>query len=170
MSEQLELYRIMVEEVRDARGARRDASNQYLTTNIAGLLGLHALAGGGDSEVTVGPLAMPTAQAPIQLLFGYTFILILICLIWQTSNRYYAFLLRAKMRQLDKLEQQLTSQPLREEYMSFGGTRSGRFFALERSLPLFFVIAYVMFLAYQVTWADLISALHLQFQFIQALF
>lgn len=138
MAEQtFELYKLMVEEVRDARRARRELSNMFMTLNVAGVGALGFLAGGyGDLNPA---------------LFAWcAFALALTCVIWRTSNSYYTVLLAAKYRGVYTLEEKLGATPLKDEYALVQGKRSiSKWFSLERAMPLLFVFGYAAFFAVQ---------------------
>ena len=143
MADQLfELYRLLVEEVREARRARRELSNVFMTLNLAGVGALGFLAS-GDSGLD------PT-------LFAWCAVaLVLTCVIWRTSNAYYVVLLDAKYREIYELETQLGISALRDEYALVQRKRAVmKWFSLERAMPLLFIIGYIVFVAYQVTLDD----------------
>ncbi len=131
-----EFYRLLVEEVRDARRARRELSNIFLTLNIAGVGGLGFIArdsGGLDPA-----------------LFGWcAAALVLTSLIWATSNRYYTKVLKAKYAIIRGFEDRLGEHPLRDEYNAMGGTKAMRAFTLERIMPILFILGYAVFFAVQ---------------------
>ena len=131
-----EFYRLLVEEVRDARRARRELSNIFLTLNIAGVGGLGLIArdsGGLDPA-----------------LFGWCAVaLVLTSLIWATSNRYYTKVLKAKYDIIRIYEDRLGEHPLRDEYNAMGGTKAMRAFTLERIMPILFILGYVVFFVVQ---------------------
>lgn len=135
----LELYRLLVEEVRDARRARRELSNIFLTLNIAGVGGL-------------GFIARDNGALNPALFAWCAVALVLICIIWGTSNRYYTRVLKAKYDVIGKYEERLGEHPLREEYIATGGVKAMRAFTLERAMPALFVVGYAAFLVVQ--WSD----------------
>jgi hypothetical protein len=127
-----EIYRLLVEEARDARRARRELSNIFLTLNLAGLgaLGLIAREQGALN---------PT-------LFGWgAAALALTCVIWRTSNAYYNRALKTKYKIITRYEQEIGKTPLFEEYTAMGGAKAMRAFTLERAMPYLFVFAYIVF-------------------------
>jgi hypothetical protein len=127
-----DIYRLLVEEARDARRARRDLSNIFLTLNLAGLGGLGLLA---REQSALDPT-----------LFGWgAFALGLTCLIWRTSNAYYNRALKTKYQIITRYEQELGKTPLLDEYTAMGGAKTMRAFTLERIMPYLFVLAYVVF-------------------------
>ncbi|WP_395646907.1 hypothetical protein [Terricaulis sp.] len=132
-----ELYKLMVEEVRDAKRARRELSNVFMTLNLAGVGALGFLAS-GDSGLDPG-------------LFAWcAFALALTCVIWRTSNSYYIVLLAAKYKEVYELEAKLGATPLRDEYATVQGKRSiAKWFSLERAMPLLFIVGYAVFFAVQ---------------------
>jgi len=133
-----EYFKLLVEEVRDARRARRELSNTFMTVNLAGIGALAFLARGGNGLEPA--------------LFAWcAFALALICVIWRTSNSYYTVLLGAKYRELYALEQDLGFRALRDEYQSIHGKRAlAKWFSLERAMPVLFVIGYAVFFAVQI--------------------
>ncbi len=130
-----EYLKLLVEEVRDAKRARRELSNTFMTVNLAGVGALAFLAGGNSG---LDPA-----------LFAWcAFALALICVIWRTSNSYYTVLLGAKYRELYALEQSLGFQALHDEYASIQGKRAlAKWFSLERAMPLLFILGYAVFFA-----------------------
>lgn len=143
MADQLfDLYRLLVEEVREARRARRELSNVFMTLNLAGVGALGFLASGASG---LNPA-----------LFAWCAVaLVLTCLIWRTSNSYYIVLLTAKYREIYELEHQLGVSALRDEYAAIERKRVlMKWFSLERAMPLLFIVGYLVFFAYQVTMDD----------------
>ncbi len=131
-----DLYRLLVEEVRDARRARRELSNIFLTLNVAGFGGLGLIArDNGD----LNPALLP--------MLGFA--LALTCVIWGTSNRYYTKVLKAKYKIIHGYEDKLGDHPLRDEHMAMGGTKAMRAFTLERAMPALFILGYAAFVAIQ---------------------
>lgn len=132
-----ELYRLLVEEVRDARRARRELSNIFLTLNIAGFgaLGLIARDNGDLNPALFAMLA---------------FALALTCVIWRTSNGYYTLMLAAKYKTIYALEDQLGVHPIRDEWNALHGKRRAmKWFSLERAMPILFILGYGLFFAIQ---------------------
>lgn len=136
-----ELYRLLVEEARDARRARRELSNVFLTLNLAGLggLGLIAREQGGLNPTLFGWGALALA---------------LTCIIWRTSNAYYNRALKTKYKIITRYEQEMGKTPLFEEYTAMGGNRTMRAFTLERAMPYLFIVAYIVFYLVQVDRLD----------------
>ena len=140
-----EIYRLLVEEAREARRARRELSNIFLTLNLAGLGGLGLMA------------REQTALDPT--LFGWGAVaMALTCLIWRTSNSYYNRALKAKYQIITRYEQDLGKTPLFEEYTAMGGAKTMRAFTLERAMPWLFIAAYGVFYLVQVRLLDDIAA------------
>lgn len=134
-----DLYRLLVEEVREARRARRELSNTFMTLNLAGVGALGFLArnqGAGDKDLT---------------LFGLcAFALALTCMIWRTSNSYYTHMLAAKYKAIYALEDRLGTKPIQEEWQTLHSKRSRmKWFSLERAMPVMFVLGYAIFFAVQ---------------------
>lgn len=129
-----EFYRLLVEEVREARAARRELSNMFLGLNTAGVGAMGFLARGDGAALD---------PALITLLAGA---LALTCIIWRTSNAYYTVLLAAKYRAVYALEDELGRHPLREEWQAITGKRrTMKWWSLERMMPLLFILGYVLF-------------------------
>jgi hypothetical protein len=137
-----ELYRLLVEEAREARRARRELSNIFLTLNLAGVGALGALARDGAG---LNPA-----------LFAWCGVaLILTCVIWRTTNAYYNRALKAKYTIISRYEERIGERPLSDEYQAMGGAKTMRAFTLERSMPYLFVLGYVVFFVVQVCGADM---------------
>lgn len=139
-----ELYKLLVEEVREARKARRELANVFTTLNLGGVGALGFLAG-------------PNAGASAGLLIWAVIALIVICLVWRTSNAYYTRLLGAKYAILYSVETELGIDPIQREWRALGDRSLFKFFSFERLMPLLFAIGYVVFIAYQVSWADAVQ-------------
>ncbi len=136
-----DLYQLLVEEARDARRARRELVNTFLTLNLAGL-GALGLISRDESGFT------PT-------LFGWAALaLALTCIIWRTSNAYYNRALKTKYKIITRYEQEMGKTPLFEEYTAMGAGKTMRAFTLERVMPYLFVLAYVVFYLVQVDRLD----------------
>lgn len=131
-----DFYKLLVEEVREARRARRELSNMFLTLNTAGVGALGFLAQSDGQHVH--------PALPVLL----TIALVLTCVIWATSNHYYTLLLAAKYRAVYALEEELGRHPIREEWEQLQGKRrTMKWFSLERLMPALFIVAYALFLA-----------------------
>lgn len=139
-----DLYKLLVEEVREARKARRELANVFTTLNLGGVGALGFLAG-------------PNAGASAGLLIWAVIALIVICLVWRTSNAYYTRLLGAKYAILYSVETELGIDPIQREWRALGDRSLFKFFSFERLMPLLFAIGYVVFIAYQVSWADAVQ-------------
>jgi hypothetical protein len=137
-----ELYKLLVEEVREARKARRDMANLFTTLNLAGVGALGTLAqqnGGGA------------------LLLWACTALLLTCVIWRTSGAYYTRLLGAKYAILYSVETELGIDPIQREWRALGDRSLFKFFSLERMMPILFAIGYAVFIAYNVSWAEVVE-------------
>jgi hypothetical protein len=131
-----DLYRLLVEEAREARRARRELSNMFLTLNLAGVGALGIIA--RDN------------QGLDPALFGWAAgALGLTCIIWRTTNAYYNRALKTKYTIIARYEQQLGERPLYEEYLAMGGAKAMRAFTLERIMPWLFILGYAVFFAVQ---------------------
>lgn len=129
-----EFYKLLVEEVRDARRARRELSNIFLTLNVAGFGALGYVAG---DDGAFSPALLPMLA----------FALALTCIIWGTSNRYYTGVLKTKYKIIGGYEDKLGEHPLRDEHTAMGGTKAMRAFTLERAMPALFILGYAAFIA-----------------------
>jgi len=141
------LYRLMVEEVREARRARRELSNIYMSLNLAGVGALGFLA--KEDGARLNPA----------LFFWCAIALALTCIIWRTSNAYYTLMLAAKYKNIYQLEDQLGAHPIRDEWSALHGRRAMKWFSLERAMPLIFVLGYALFLVFQ-TPSDEVAVLY----------
>jgi hypothetical protein len=131
-----EVYKLLVEDVREARRARRELSNIFLTLNLAGIGALGLIAQeNGDLD--------PALFALLTLALATT------CAIWQTSMAYYTRVLKAKYEVIGRYEDEIGHAPLRDEYNAMGRLKAMRSFTLERIMPLLFVFAYVVFFIVQ---------------------
>lgn len=139
-----DLYKLLVEEARDARGARRALSNIFMTANLGGVGALGFLAK-GDSHLHPA------------LLVWCVVALVLVCMIWSTSNSYYNRILTAKYVIINRLENELGETPMQNEWAALQSRRGFRWFTLERAMPALFIIGYFVFLIYQTTMADVQS-------------
>lgn len=138
-----DLYRLLVEEVREAKRARRELSNMFLTLNTAGVGAMGFLAQGNGEALDPALLAM------------LAFALALTCVIWRTSNAYYTLLLAAKYNAIYKLEDELGRHPIRDEWQALQGKRrTMKWFSLERLMPVLFIAGYVLFLVIQTNAID----------------
>lgn len=144
-----DIYRLMVEEVRDAKRARRELSNTFMTLNLAGIGALGFLArGDAGGQLDSGLFGL------CALALGLT------CLIWQTSNTYYTHMLAQKYKTIYGLEDKLGTHPIKDEWMALHGKRSAlKWFTLERAMPMLFVVGYVVFFLVQSGIIDLGQAI-----------
>ena len=141
------LYRLMVEEVREARRARRELSNVYMSLNLAGVGALGFLAKADGTRLNPA------------LFFWCAIALVLTCIIWRTSNSYYTLMLAAKYKNIYQLEDQLGAHPIRDEWSALPGRRAMKWFSLERAMPLIFILGYAVFLVFQ-TRSDEVAPLY----------
>lgn len=148
-SDLFEFYKLMVEEAREARAARRSLANTFMTVNLAGVGALGFLAKGEAGD-----------RLPDVLLVWCAMALMLVCLIWAISNNYYTRILSAKFVVLDDFEGRLGERPLRHEWTELNKRGRGlRFFTLERAMPFLFVVGYVVFLAYATNLRDMMDGI-----------
>ena len=136
-SDTFDLYRLMLEEVREARRARRELSNVYMSLNLAGVGALGFLAKEDGARLNPG------------LFFWCAIALILTCIIWRTSNAYYTLMLAAKYKIIYLIEDELGVHPIRDEWNAMHGKRAMKWFSLERAMPFLFILGYVAFLMFQ---------------------
>lgn len=137
-----EFYKLLVEEVREARRARRELSNMFLTLNTGGVGALGFLAQSDGHIHPALPVLLTTALA-------------LTCVIWATSNHYYTLLLAAKYKAVYALEDELGRHPIREEWETLQGKRrTMKWFSLERMMPTLFVVGYALFVVIHIDMVD----------------
>ena len=136
-----EVYKLLVEDVREARRARRELSNIFLTLNLAGIGAL-------------GLIARENSQLEPALFALCALALATTCMIWQTSMTYYTRVLKAKYDIICKYEDDLGHTPLRDEYIATGRLKAMRFFTLERIMPFLFMFAYAVFFVVQTVGVD----------------
>lgn len=131
-----EVYKLLVEDVREARRARRELSNIFLTLNLAGIgaLGLIARENSALDPALFALLALALATT---------------CAIWQTSMAYYTRVLKEKYKIIGRYEDDIGHTPLRDEYNAMGPSKTMRSFTLERIMPFLFVFAYAVFFVVQ---------------------
>jgi hypothetical protein len=136
-----ELYRLLVEEVREARRARRELSNVFMTMNLAGVGALGFLSkGNGDLHPA---------------LLGWCCIaLVLTCIIWRLSNAYYTGMLATKYEIIYEVERDLGMNPLQREWGGLPRKGLMKWFSFERAMPLLFIFGYFVFLAYEISIDD----------------
>lgn len=139
-----DLYKLLVEEVREARRARRELSNVFTTLNLGGVGALGFLAG-------------PNAGSSAGLLIWAVVALVLICIVWRTSNAYFTRLLGAKYAILYSVETELGIDPIQREWRAMGDRTLFNFFSFERLMPFLFAIGYAVFIAYHVSWAEAVQ-------------
>lgn len=141
-----ELYKLLVEEVRETKRARRELSNMFLSLNLGGVgaLGFLGSDNGALHPALVGMVAVALA---------------LTCLIWRTSNRYYTVLLDAKYKGIYEVESLLPHRPIQAEYERLRDSRRlMKWATLERAMPWLFVVGYVLFFIVQLGLAEPLAA------------
>lgn len=159
-SDLFEFYKLMLEEAREARAARRGLANTFMTVNLAGVGALGFLAKGEAAD-----------RLPDILLIWCAMALMLVCLIWHVSNSYYTRILSAKFVVLDDFENRLGERPLHHEWAELNKRGRGlRFFTLERAMPFMFVFGYVVFLLYATNLHDILGAMSATLRQTRALF
>jgi hypothetical protein len=132
-----EIYKLLVEEVRAVRDARRDISNMFTTLNLAGVGAL-------------GFLMMPTNGLDAVFVLWLTIALIFSCFIWMMSNGYYRSLLVVKYATIYSVEDSLGIKHLQREWKSLPKNVIGRWFSLERMMPALFLVGYAVFFVYRI--------------------
>lgn len=136
-----DLYKLLVEEVREARRARRDLANVFTTLNLAGVGALGFLAGPDNG------------QSPALLVWAVV-ALILCCVVWRSSNAYYTVMLGSKYQIIYEIEKDLGIDALQREWRQLPRHGFLRYFSLERAMPILFGLGYLVFVAYQVSWGE----------------
>lgn len=135
-----DLYKLLVEEAREARRARRELSNTFMTLNLAGVGALGFLARN----------QLPGADKNLTMFGLCAFALVLTCIIWGTSNSYYTNVLTAKYNAINALEDKLGARPFQDEWAALSKRgRALRWFTLERAMPMLFIIGYAIFFSVQ---------------------
>jgi hypothetical protein len=132
-----EIYKLLVEEVRAVRDARRDISNMFTTLNLAGVGAL-------------GFLMTPTNGLDAVFVLWLTVALIFSCFIWMMSNAYYRSLLVVKYATIYSVEDSLGIKHLQREWKSLPKNVLGRWFSLERMMPALFLGGYAAFFVYRI--------------------
>ena len=140
--EGFDLYKLLVEEVRETRRGRRELANMFTTLNLGGVGALGFLAKGGSGPFTPA-------------LLGFLAIaLVLTCVIWRMSNSYYTHVLKVKYDIIYDLEQKMGIEALQREYAGLNRRGPVKWFSVERAMPILFVIGYGVLIAYTTSWAD----------------
>jgi hypothetical protein len=129
-----ETYKLLVEEVRAAREARRDMSNMFTTLNLGGVGALGFLMSPSN-----GPLAVYVVWLSIAL--------ILSCLVWMMSNGYYRRLIAVKYTTIYAVEDSMGVSYFQQEWKALPRNTISRWFSLERMMPAIFLVGYALFLA-----------------------
>lgn len=144
-----ELYKLLVEEVREARRARRDLSNVFTTMNLAGVGALGFLAG-------------PDSGMDRALLIWATGALVLTCVIWRVANLYYTGMLSTKYEIIYEVENDLGINPLQREWGGLPRRGLMRWFSFERLMPMVFIFGYIVFVVYQLPTPGFLEPLQKQ--------
>lgn len=137
-----DLYKLMVEDVREVRRARRQVSNLFITLNLAGASAL-------------GFLLRVDSGMPAALKLWLVFALVLTCVVWSTANRYYTRLLAVKYGIIYDIENELEIVVLQREWKELPRKGTIKWFGLERRLPFIFIVGYLVFISYQISSADI---------------
>ena len=140
-TEGFDLYKLLVEEVRETRKARRELANMFTTLNLGGVgaLGFLAKGDGPFSPALMGFLALA---------------LVLTCVIWRLSNSYYTRQLQVKYNVIYELENKMGIDSLQREYAGLSRRGPMRWFSVERAMPVLFIAGYVVMMAYTTSWSD----------------
>jgi hypothetical protein len=141
VTQDFDIYKLLVEEVREARKARRDLANIFTTLNLGGVGAL-------------GVLARPGSGLPAALLLWAGGALVLVCVIWRISNSYYSTMLKIKYDIIYDYEDKIGIDPLRREWKGLPRRGPPKWFSLERAMPLLFILGYLVFLAYRISWSE----------------
>lgn len=136
-----EFFKVLLEDVRETRKARRELSNVFTTLNLAGVGALGFLRADNEGQTLSPELAVWLVVA-----------LSLTCFIWWTSNSYYTKLLGVKFGIIKEYENKLGDNPIEREHIGLGNRLFFRFFSVERLMPIMFVFGYAIFLAYTLPW------------------
>lgn len=156
MAATFDLYRLLVEEVREARRARRELSNVFMTANLAGVGALGFLSK-GDGDLNPA-------------LLGWCCVaLVLTCVIWRLSNAYYTGMLSTKYEIIYEVEKGLGINPIQREWGGLPRKGLMKWFSFERAMPMLFIIGYLVFLAYQVSMQDVARIFHDAFAGVESL-
>lgn len=148
-----ELYKLLVEEVREARKARRDLANVFTTINVAGVGLLGSMSGPKAALAAATNALLQDESAVVLDVMPILFIvvaLLLTCLVWWTSNAYYTKILAAKYGIVYALENEMGSAPMQGEWKALGNRTLFKFFSLERMMPVLFGLGYLIFFAFQI--------------------
>jgi hypothetical protein len=155
------MFRLLVEDARDTRGARRSLSTVFMSLNLAGLGAVGYLVDKAQSlnpvDATRPPIGADAAPPlNLVLLGGVIVALILTCVIWHVSNVYYRRILKAKYEVIHDYEVRMGENPIEAEWKKLGGSKALRAFTLERAMPLAFIFGYVAFYLMQFPQANTI--------------
>jgi hypothetical protein len=142
--EGFEIYKLLVEEVRETRKGRRELANMFTTLNLGGVGALGFLAKGEG------------AFSPALLAF-LCVALVLTCVIWRMSNDYYTHVLKVKYDIIYDLENSLGIDALQREYAGLSRKGPVKWFSVERAMPVLFIIGYGVLMAYTTSWADVVA-------------
>ena len=143
-----DLYKLLVEEVREARKGRRELANMFTTPNLGGVGALGFLAKGGGGPFTPA-------------LLGFLAIaLVATCIIWRMSNDYYTHVLKVKYDIIYDLEQKLGIDALQREYAGLNRRGPVKWFSMERAMPILFVFGYIVLIAYTTSWSDVVAIIN----------
>lgn len=144
-----ELYKLLVEEVREARKARRDLANVFTTINVAGVGLLGTMTRPSEATAILQNAMLGVSRPDFAPVLFIVIALLLTCLVWWTSNAYYTKILAAKYGIVYAIENEMGSSPMQAEWKALGNRTIFKFFSLERMMPVLFAIGYVVFFLYQ---------------------
>ena len=130
-----ELYKLQVEDLREARRARRESSDQFLSINITTLLSM----------------SLASDRLPYQAFAAICAFLLMVTLLWISSNRSHDGTLRAKTEVVWRLEEGLVdhagARPLADEWRILHSRYRIRWFSFDRAIPTLFAVGYVVVIA-----------------------
>lgn len=139
-----DLYKLLVEEVRETRKARRDLANMFTSLNLGGVGALGFLAKGDG------------AFSPALQIF-LCVALVLTCVIWRLSNSYYTRQLQVKYDVIYDQENKLGIDAIQREYAGLSRKGPVKWFSVERAMPVLFIVGYAVLIAYTTSWADVVA-------------
>jgi hypothetical protein len=141
----MDLYKLLVEEVREIRRARRQTTNLFVTLNMGGVSALGFLEG-------------YHVELSVRLAGWLIFALIMICLVWRQSNTYFTRLLEVKFGIIYELEAELKINAIKREWDILSEKSPALFFRLELVMPFLFITGYLIFFIHQFTIEDVREA------------
>jgi hypothetical protein len=144
---EFETYKLMVEDIRDVQRARRETVTTYVTLNIAGIGAIGFL--GSDNQAFDPALVN-------WLVIG----LVLVCFLWQGTERAFLNQLARKYHHVIKQADRLGLDPEWTESIMRWTGRPARTYeqaAVQRLMPFLFMLGYVIFLLHQISADQLLA-------------